>query len=365
MFVAYKQSVSSVIVLIMKKLSAILSVAAILASCSTTPTYKIRGYIEGLDGKMYMYDSGRMLVDSTDVVDGKFEFSGDCTVPMRCYIADHCGVTNFNQTAYVYVEQGVINISKEGAGYIAQGTPANDAYNRFMETIEPLDDEYMNDSTTDARRAEIDVLWDNIINDAIDSNLDNLFGLMEFKSMAYNMDAQETLDFLEKFSDDIKKTEEWKSIQDQANKKILVSVGKPYIDFTQDDPEGKPVSLKSVIEKEGNRYVLIDFWASWCGPCMGEVPFMLESYAAYHDKGFEIFGSSLDQSKENWIEAINDKKLDWVHVSDLKYWDNAAAEQYAVRSIPSNFLIDCSTGLIVATNLRGTNLRAKLAELLD
>ena len=108
---------------------------------------------------------------------------------------------------------------------------------------------------------------------------------------------------------------------------------------------------------------LVDFWASWCGPCMGEVPYLVEDYAKYHKKGFEIYGVSLDRAREPWLKAIETKGLVWVNVSELKFWDDEAAKQYAVRSIPSNFLIS-SDGTIVARNLRGEELGAKLAELL-
>ena len=125
------------------------------------------------------------------------------------------------------------------------------------------------------------------------------------------------------------------------------------------------VGLKTVVENPANKYVLLDFWASWCGPCMAEVPHLKEAYDAYKAKGFEIFGVSLDNNGEAWWKAVEEKGLNWLHVSDLKGWQNAAAADYAVRSIPSNYLIDCATGTIVAVNLRGEEVKAKLAELLD
>ena len=128
---------------------------------------------------------------------------------------------------------------------------------------------------------------------------------------------------------------------------------------------GETISLKSVIENPANKYVLLDFWASWCGPCMGEVPSLLKAYAAYKSKGFEIFGCSLDSDGDSWKKAVSTNKMDWIHVSDLKYWDNAGAEEYGVRSIPANYLIDCSNGTIVASNLRGSALEEQLAKLLD
>lgn len=153
-------------------------------------------------------------------------------------------------------------------------------------------------------------------------------------------------------------------IKEYVDKKRLTEPGQAYVDFEQPTADGEQLSLKSVIENPANKYVLLDFWASWCGPCMGEVPALKETYAAYHDKGFEIFGVSLDNNKERWTGAVESNGMNWIHVSDLQGWQNAAAADYGVRSIPANFLIDAE-GKIVATGLRGDELKAKVAELLD
>ncbi len=130
-----------------------------------------------------------------------------------------------------------------------------------------------------------------------------------------------------------------------------VAVGKQAPDFTQNDTAGNPVSLSSFRGK----YVLLDFWASWCGPCRQENPAVVAAYHKYHDKGFEILGVSLDQKEKPWKDAIYQDHLTWTHVSDLKYWDNALVKVYGVRGVPQNFLIDPS-GKIVARGLRGEDL---------
>ena len=129
-------------------------------------------------------------------------------------------------------------------------------------------------------------------------------------------------------------------------------------DFTMNNPEGKPIQLSSLRGK----VVMIDFWASWCGPCRQENPNVVKLYQQYHEKGFEIIGVSLDRTKEDWVKAIQDDKLTWIHVSDLQYWQNAAALLYSVKLIPQSYLLD-KEGKIIAKGLRNEQLDKKLKEL--
>ena len=132
----------------------------------------------------------------------------------------------------------------------------------------------------------------------------------------------------------------------------------------QNNAEGQPVSLKSVIDNPANKYTLVDFWASWCGPCMAEIPFLKADYEKYGKKGFEIYAVSFDSQRDRWIDAVRQQGMKWIQVSDLSGFQTPAAEAYAVQSIPSNFLIRCSDGQIVAAQLRGKALGEKLEELL-
>ena len=150
-----------------------------------------------------------------------------------------------------------------------------------------------------------------------------------------------------------------KALQDRIAIAKKTAIGNYAMDFTQNDTLGKPVSLSSFKGK----YVLVDFWASWCGPCRKENPNVVKVFNKYKDRNFTILSVSLDRpdAKEKWLAAIHKDELIWTHVSDLKYWDNAVAKQYGIRAIPQNLLLD-PQGKIIAKNLRGDDLDAKLTE---
>jgi peroxiredoxin len=137
-------------------------------------------------------------------------------------------------------------------------------------------------------------------------------------------------------------------------------IGSDAVDFVQNDTSGNPVKLSSFRGK----YVLIDFWASWCKPCRMENPTVVKAFNQYKSKNFTVLGVSLDRSKDAWVKAIADDNLTWTHVSDLKFWSNVVAVKYKVESIPQNFLLD-PNGKIIAKNLRGEQLLETLKGLLN
>jgi peroxiredoxin len=140
--------------------------------------------------------------------------------------------------------------------------------------------------------------------------------------------------------------------------KDQTEIGKPAPDFTQNDIHGNPVTLSSF----KGQYVLVDFWASWCGPCRAENPAVVKAYRRFHSKGFTVLGVSLDDEKNSWEEAVKKDGLDWTQVSDLKGGYNSVALLYDVKMIPMNYLLD-KEGKIIARGLRGRQLEKKLAEI--
>jgi len=174
-------------------------------------------------------------------------------------------------------------------------------------------------------------------------------------------DIDRTKRIYDGFSDAVKTSEPGKTFGEWLDKRVAVTVGKMAPDFAEPDTSGNIVRLSGYRGK----YVLLDFWASWCGPCREENPNVAAAYKKFHKRNFEVLSVSLDRpgNRQQWVNAIQKDGLPWVHVSDLKFWNNEAVRLYAIKSIPQNFLIDPS-GKIIAENLRGEALQKTLEKLL-
>lgn len=150
-----------------------------------------------------------------------------------------------------------------------------------------------------------------------------------------------------------------KQFIEMVDKMKVTAIGQITPEIEMPNPDGQIIKLSSLRGK----YVLVDFWAKWCGPCRKENPNVVRAYQKYKDKGFEVFGVSLDRNKEDWVQAINEDGLTWTHVSDLKYFDSKAAHDFNISAIPFSILLD-PEGKIIAKNLRGAALDKKLEEVL-
>ncbi|MNR01571.1 Thiol-disulfide oxidoreductase ResA [compost metagenome] len=206
--------------------------------------------------------------------------------------------------------------------------------------------------------AERDVLLKTYINE----NPDSFFSLTALKELGdSDMDVNALEPIFNKLSTGLRNSTAGKDFAKLMDKARATSVGAIAMDFTQNDVNDKPVKLSDFRGK----YVLLDFWASWCGPCRQENPNVLKAYNTYKDKNFTVLGVSLDQpgKKQDWLQAIEKDGLTWTQLSDLQGWKNAASTLYGVRGIPANFLID-PQGKIVGKDLRGEALEKKLEELL-
>lgn len=177
------------------------------------------------------------------------------------------------------------------------------------------------------------------------------------------VDDEEMRTLYEGLSDELKSTYFGGAIAEELERKKALSIGMLAPEFSGTNPDGKEISLKDVLAEEGE-YTLIEFWASWCPYCQQELPNVVEVYKDFKDKGFKVFGVSIDEEKEEWTEAIESWDMEWDHISSLKRWDEPIVHQYKVQSIPYNYLVD-SQGKIVARDLQGDDLRKKIEELLD
>jgi peroxiredoxin len=177
-------------------------------------------------------------------------------------------------------------------------------------------------------------------------------------SNAYQYDETDIEPVLNNFDSAILGSIYVKKLSEQVEILKRVAVGQPAIDFTMNDMQGNPVTLSSLYGK----YLLVDFWASWCGPCRRENPNVVAAYNKFNDQGFEILGVSFDKNKDKWLQAVEDDRLTWKQVGDLKGWGNEAGKLYAIKSIPSNILLD-PKGIIIAKNLQGEDLLAQLNKL--
>ena len=352
----------------MKKTALLLFCITALCNCTGQETsFFLHGSIQEKDiNKLYLISSGQVL-DSADVNDkGEFSFKGDVSLPKLANIANTLNIRLASLNCTVILEPGDLTMVPLGFydEYKVTGSKTNDLFNTFVEKSIELTQYYEAHEGQEGVLEEVQQKWKTFLVDGAKKNNGNLFGLICLREVADDLEPQQVRSILDSFKARMQETDLWKSLDERNAKLMTTAPGSLYMEFSQTDIHGSVISSEAVLTAEGVKYVLIDFWASWCGPCMREVPYLKETYSKYFKKGFQILGVSLDRSKDAWLKAITDNQMNWVHVSDLKYWDNEVAKQYGISSIPANFLIDAGTGRIIATNLRGKDLEKKISELL-
>ena len=366
---------------IMKKIL-LMATAGLLAfaSCQEKAGYTIKGTIEGVAEGDTVYlqnfvDGSLVKMDSAVVKGGAFEFKGTPdSVTVSRYVTYR--KNGMRMTAMVFIEKGDITLNMGAEANKVAGTMCNDAYQQFMDKFVAINKEmseiYQKSKTdttlTDDQRkdlekqlAEKDSLGTEMVYNCINENINNLVGVQLLTSYANAFETAKVKALLDKVPAAYSADKDIVALKEHIATIEKTEVGQKFIDFAMNTPEGKEVKLSDFISQ--NKYTLIDFWASWCGPCRAEMPNVVAAYNAFKAKGFGIVGVSLDNNAEAWKKAIKDLNITWAQMSDLKGWSCEGAKLYGVRAIPATVLVD-QEGTIVARNLRGEELAAKLGELL-
>ena len=342
-------------------------------------TFTLTGNISGIDtGRMiFLHRVGDDKVyDTAQIVKGAFEFKGkifaeEGMAAYTCFIDGR----NDDRTT-ILIENAKMQFTAKADSFdnaVASGSMAQDDYNAFGKLTASID------SATNVLGKAYSATSDKVAKDSLGKIYDQYDSILQTMVPAFvkthnrsygsayiitrTLLVQPKLETLEpvynSLDSTIKQSKQGKIIADVIEAVKKTSVGQMAPDFTMNDRDGKPVALSSLRGK----YIFLDFWASWCGPCRRENPNIVAAYAKFHSPKFDILGVSLDSKKDKWEEAITKDKLTWNHVSDLKGWGNTAAKTYGIRAIPANLLLD-KDGKILARNLYGDDLDKKLAEVL-
>lgn len=330
-----------------------------------------------LEQKIYLSkrDAGKWVnIDSSSVVTGEIVLNGQIKDPEMFYLRSGQNLTN------IFIEAGKITFTAHadsinkgitnGSKSQAELDSFNESISLITEQLDTLYNQYREAVKNDdqVRLEELSELIDTKDDERLARTID--YAYANNKSIVsaylimtnnYYLELAELDTITSNFDNSIKQTKYVELLLDRIRNLYKVSIGSSFTDFTLNDTTGNPIALSSLI---GENYLLIDFWASWCGPCRRENPNIVAVYNDYNSKGFDIIGVSLDTDKNNWIKAIEKDSLTWSHVSDLQGWNSAAGKLYAVNAIPHSVILN-ENGTIVAKNLRGEELRDKIAELLN
>lgn len=359
-------------------------------TASARQKYELNGEITGLTGDMkvmmsYIPQKGIMIRDSAIVKNGKFHFKGTIARPYKINLY----LRSFNPPAQqklvvgqvvpgvdgqsFYLTAGVTTLRGSSLAGAVVNNPVQAEYLEYQNGIMPIQKAagptnlalfYAKNADSIAilkqKQQEFGKQFMQASTDFVKKHPGSYVSFDIVQGSGFVIEDPASFErMLNALSTEFKATEEMKKIAHTLAMAKKFAIGAPITDFTQNDPSGKPVSLSSLKGK----YVLIDFWASWCGPCRTEYPYIHKAYDQFKNKNFEVIGVSLDDKKDLWLKAINDNHFDWIQVCDFKGRQNDVAVAYGISAIPQSLLVD-PNGIIIAKNLRGDDLIEKLEEVI-
>ena len=327
---------------------------------------ELSGNIKGLPGKSTVYladvNAPTDTIATAVAIDGKFVLKGTIKEPGL----HHLQFVESKNKVLLFIGADHVTLSGDMADLKKiklTGSPSHDDFIAFQKNFNPIFERLQKSTESGSGVSFTDKDY-KALNKKLDSfllaNRDSYvsaFVLVVTSQLSDDVSIMERR--FNKLNKEVREGYFGRYVKGMIDDSKVGAVGSQAVAFTQADTAGNPVALSSF----RGRYVLVDFWASWCRPCRLENPNVVKAYEKFSRKNFTVLGVSLDRSRDAWIKAIYDDKLNWTQVSDLKFWQNEAAAKYKVQSIPQNFLID-PNGKIIARNLRGAALDQKLCEVL-